>query len=641
MKRAKKNPHAHFNIKAKPITAPKSNFIILACGGSNIQMWATERGGNIGQTQCLATLSKYNTGEQTIINAGMSGSYLTRSALLCAEYRKDTPNLDAMNCWVDDSSKIFTAGKCLTDALAKLTTSGISSEDITEILWSQGEADATELFISQARRAHPEHLIHAQDYWHGLVWLKDFFFATFPNLRKIHIRPLARRTHSDNQSFGVIRDMQQRLAQEFPTQVIFGSATYDLECEDGVHRTAKGFAVEGVRVAYELLATQELWTGNTTGARISGVHYNEKKNDIIVKIEHDKGKTLRNASGIIYTGKAPVDCTPKNGLGMFAVHDAQGKSLPIRSVKIIAQDKIAIKLQQTIVPKGATLQYGFNNMFGVDLGSIIYDNHSTNPLPLQTATALEITDAGSLQGITAMEGLVSLLTSDSEYAVESAEENGVVWKKMAGSGSAAKRDGDKPTPQFFEDISLAIKGASAVSGWVFNGEASQKLLVEHSLTQEDDFTLCVSFTCDSTAYDNAKNNAIIATSAAPGTGQHPVFFIRQMHNDLSTTQCYCGKNGTTLQRAENTNLPQLAIIRRDASQFTLWNRNAHNGTKEVIEPTAMDKKEDKAVFAIGNIPFHGSGASDTDTTFRGAVHHVILFKRALSDQDCEALRSIL
>lgn len=633
----------------------------IGAGQSNMAFWseATDFGtaaglyNNEGEDAFLSKARKINNRGRTIfLNTANPGSYLSKKAYDIGNIRlawDASDPLEADDWWVTDTSGIFAAGPLLTEMVQAITDAGIAAGDVRRLIWSQGESDGAEIRTtnySATITTLAGYSFTIYDYAKAFMWLKDYLFSSYPNLISIDIRPIGPRIDTDSRRYGEIRKYQQYLAATYPAQIRYGSEVYDLPNDGGTHRSAEGYTIEGKRAAYEILAREGLWRGNSVGPYIASASHNYAASTITLTVQQDKGTSLRNAAGEVFNG-APVDCTP-SGSGMFALKNADGTAVTITSVQITGNNQITITHDTMTQPTSsapATLTYGDGNMYalgvsgGIDANSIIYDNHLTNSLPLRASYSVNLGGDMSFDILAAMSGLVSLFTPDASYNAGGTASDAVVWTKRAGSGSSARKDDAKPAPTYASDISTLISGAYAIGGWVFDGTASQKLLVEHALTSSSNYTLFVTFTANIATSDASTHNAIVSTSTLPGaTG--PLFILRQAQTDLKTCQFYAGSAGGTLNLAKNT-APQVCVLRRDGATAQAWYHTGKDDALTVANVAAVDTDGGVPVFAMGNIPLHGSGSSDANTAFRGALHHVILFDRALTDGECMNIRTFL
>jgi hypothetical protein len=432
---------------------------------------------------------------------------------------------------------------------------------------------------------------------------------------------------------------QQTLASTYPLQVSYGSETYDLPMSDetgvsdGVHRSSTGFAAEAQRAGREVLSGFGLYAGNVVGPRIASASYDGTS--IVVSVTHDEGTALANRAGTAYSG-TPIAITPSGGTGLFTLVDATGANIPITSVTITGAAQITIVPSVKLIAAGNILRYGYNAMFGVDLNSAVFDNHADNPLPLRASYAVTI--SGTLATVEGMSNLVSFFSPEATYNAGGTASNAVVWTKRAGSGSSARKDDAKAAPAYYSNISTVLTGCPAIAGWVFDGTASQKLLVETALTGSSNFTLFVVATPYVGGTDSSTNNALIATSAIPASSA-PLFLVRQTNTALQTLNLYCGSTGTALD-VDHSNTTTVIVMQRSGSSCKTWNEQGADNTITISGTPVIDT-DTNPVYAIGNIPFHGTGTSDSNSTYRGAVHYVVLFDTALSDAQVNQIRIAL
>lgn len=609
------------------------NIITLAIGQSLIANWSVisvPSGWNKdGETSFINTLNSLNTGGSNVfINGASGGSYLSRRAYEAAQIRSGG-TLPTGNYWVDDALSVKSAGPKLTEALTKIGTAGKTLNQVNALLWSQGESDAFAINYGD---------ITGEDYYADLVWLKDTLFGSLTNLRRMLIRPIGRRSDATNVKYEDIRKAEKQLATNFPYQVLYGSETYDLAMRDetgvsdGVHRSGAAFTIEGARAAREVAGVFNLFTGNTYGPSITGVSYTS--GNVVVTVVQDKGTALANRSGVAYSG-TPIDITPASGSGPFSLVSSTGSNIPVSTVHITGANQITITPSSPILTYGNTLRYGYASLYGIDLNSIPYDN-AANPLPLQASYSVGVD--GVLSSIASMPNLVSFFSPESTYNTGSSSSGAAVWNKRGGSGGNARKDGTKPAPTYMADVSNVMSGAPVIPGWFFDGTSGQKLLVENALTGSSNFTLFVVATPDISYADSSTNNVLIGSSATP-TASVPLFLIRQSSGELSTLQMYCGTNGTTVDYA-HSNTPTVLTMRRNGATCHTWNEIGADNTLIVSGSPVIDV-DTNPVYAIGNMPLHGTGSSDAGSTFRGAVHYVILFDVALSDAEVSQIQAAL
>ncbi len=599
------------------------NLVILGAGQSNIANWSSATFHSSGSTQLLTTLNAKNSGgSNSFINSGDGSSYLSRKAYNAANIRFGGA-LEAGDYWVDDTGGSPAAGQRLLDALTDITNAGKSNSDITNILWSQGESDGSEIYLNN---------ITPTEYYNLLVWLKDYCFNRFSNLKSFMIRPIGRRSSGTTSSYDAIRAAQQSLANNFPSQVIYGSETYDLTLlqetyvDDAVHRSEASYTTEGKRAAFEILASQGIYTSTNTGPLISSVNYNGAT--ITVTVQHDAGTSLANRAGTAYSG-SPITITPSSGTGIFTLSDASGNDIPLNSVQITGTHTITITPSVTLIASGNILKYAYGSMIGVDVNSIIYDNHAENPLPLRANYNATIN--GSLSYLEGMSNLVSFFSPEASYNAAGTTSDAVVWTKRAGSASSARKDDTKPAPSYVSNISTVITGAPAVAGWVFDGTASQKLLVEHALTTSSNYTVFLACTPNTNLTDtttSVSSNGILTTAATAGTGTTGHFSFRQTAATLSSLAIYAGDNGRSMTNSY-ANTTVVMTSRNNAGTVSLWENNVSR-TGITLSASLIETDGGIPVYAIGNVVDKTNG-NDAAQTFIGAIHYIILFNTALSD----------
>lgn len=608
------------------------DIIILGTGQSNIANWSSSSYANAGENNLLSSIDSFHVGIHDFVNAGNGGSYLLKSAYDAANTRNGG-SLEANDYWLDDSGATLVAGQRLLDAMNDVSTASYDASDITIILWSQGESDAAELHLSN---------ITIADYYDGLVWLKDYCFSNFPHLRKFMIRPLGRRAAGSVYSYDAIRKKQQELAANFPTQVRYGSEIYDQPmldesgATDYVHRSAGGYTVEGQRTGREVLSIYNLYYGNTAGPRITSATYNGTS--IVCTVTHDQGTALTNRAGTAYSG-TPINITP-SGTGLFSLVDAAGSTLPITSVNITGASEITIVTSVTLTATGNTLRYGYNHMLGVDLDSAVFDNHADNPLPLQASYSTVID--GALNNIANMSALVSFFTPESTYNAGGTASDAVVWTKRAGSGSSARKDDAKPAPTYYSDISTYITGAPALAGWVFDGTASQKLLVEHALTTSSNYTVFLVCTPDDVHTEAASGSTAngILTTAGASSGDGGLFTIRQSRDAHGTMAFYAGTAGSTVDNNYN-HTPAVLAMRNTSGSVQCWNNSGvDTGTPITLTSPIIDTDGGTPIFAIGNSTDKTSG-DETNSSFYGAIHYIAVFSSSLNDVQVKQIRKAL
>ena len=622
----------HVIDKVAQSQAAAPNIVALAMGQSLIANWSVinpSAGYNKdGETAFITTLNTYNTGgTTTFINGAVGSSYLSRKAYDAANARAGGTLL-AGNYWVDDTVTPRVAGPRLNEAMTKVETSGKTLNQVGVVIWSQGESDASGITFGD---------ITSQEYYDDLVWLKDFYFASMTSLRRMMIRPIGRRSDAANNQYELIRINERLLAENYPYQVSYGSETFDLPMRDetgvsdGVHRSGAGFATEGARAAREAAYLYNLYSGNSVGPHISNVTYTG--GNVVLTVTHDKGTALANKAGTAYAG-TPISITP-TGLGYFTLVDSTGANIPISNVNITGANQITIVPSTPLATAGNTLRCGYGAMFGIDLNSVPYDNAS-NPLPLRASHTASID--GSLTAIETMANLVSFFSPETMYATGNTGSSQDIWKKRAGSGGSARKDGTKAAPVRYDDISTVIPGGPHLPGWYFDGTSGQKLLVENALTSSSNFTLFVVATPDANASDPSTNNVLIGTSATPSASV-PLFLVRQSQAAPQTLNFYCGTAGTTVDY-DHANTTTVLAMRRNGSICNTWNEVAADNTFTVSGTPQIDT-DTNPVYALGNMPLHGTGSSDVSSTFRGAIHYVVLFDVALSDAQILQIRTAL
>lgn len=615
-------------LRSRSTSKRYSALTILGAGQSNLANWSSSNFHTAGETALLASLSA-NTGGLThsFINGADGGSYLSRKAFNAANIRYSN-TLQTGDYWVDDTGGSLTAGQRLLDAFAAITSAGKSVADIQYIIWSQGESDAPELQLGN---------ISTSEYSTALVWLKDYCFSHLPNLKRIIIRPIGRRSYGASSFYDAVRSAQQALAAAYPTHVFYGSETYDLPMnqevyvDDALHRSEAAYSAEATRCAYELLTLDGQLTSNSRGARISSASYNGAT--IIVTVQQDQGTALTNAVGVAYVG-TPLNVTPSAGVGLFTLTDSAGNDVALSSVSITGANEITLTPAVTLLTSGHTLRYGYNHMLGIDKNAIIKDNHPTNPLPLQASYSVAVN--GALTYVDGMAHLVSFFTPDASYNTASTASDGIVWSKRAGSGSSARKDDAKPAPTWSTNGGMGL----ALAGYYFDGSASQKLLVEHALTTSSDYTLCIVATPNHTATDATTattTNALITTSGVVST-ENALFGISQTRTALGSLSLLCAGQGNSASVHNSTT--GIFTIRRQGSTVDLWDETGRIATKTITVTPTVESDNSVPVYAIGNVVDKTAG-SDPNQAFIGAVHYITLHDVALSDAQVLQLRKAL
>lgn len=633
-----------WNSKLYDQTIPSGRIVVLGTGQSNMANWSSATFSTAGETAFLSTLNANNTvGRNVFINSGDGSSWLSKKAYDYYAKNVGTDGLDTDDWWWDDTVTPNKPGPRLLDALADLEANGIPINIITNLLWSQGESDVLTL-----QRLSDE--FTQTDYYNALVNLKDFFFARFTALRRMHIRPLGRRTivgGSGDSAFRwyLIRQAQQLLAANYP-EVVYGSETYDLEMRsemssgadlgDGVHRSPAGYTIEGTRAAKEVLYYSGQYTGNTKGAYISGVNYTGGV--IIVTVTHDKGTKLANKAGTAYNG-TPIDITPNaSKYAPFNLFTADGVAIPITSVFITGNSQITITPSITLTSADNVLQYCYNSMDGnadatvnLDLNAIPYDNHADNPLPLRSTYSATV--SGSLSAIESMSNLVSFFSPEVTYNAGGTASDAVVWTKRAGSGGSARKDDAKPAPTYYSDISTVITGAAAIAGWYFNGTSQKKLLVDNALTSSSSYTVFVVATPNTNATDatpaSPVTNAIITTGGTTGSDNN-LFSIYQSATALGNRGALITDQGTTAFASLAGAKTGVAVIKRSGSSASIYDETGFIISKTISATPVIDSDGGTPVYALGNAVDKTTGV-ETNSAFYGAIHYVIVFSTALSD----------
>ena len=605
----------------------RPNIIALAAGQSNIASWFGSAFNHAGENQFKAILNANNSNRtNTIINGAASGSYLSKRAFDAANTRAGG-TLTAGYYWVDDTTTPFTAGPLLTACFTDIISGGYAYADVNVIVWSQGEADSSEIYLSN---------ITSAQYYSALSWLKDAFFTTLPNLRRMLIRPLGRRSASGSHTYESVRLKQQQLATDFPSQVFYGSETYDLPLSDSTHRTEAGYVTEATRAAYETLGIFGIYSGNRSGARIASAIYNGTT--ITLTFTHDGGTAITNASGTSYNG-TPINITPTTSTGIFTITDAIGTLIPISSVHITGTNQVTITPAIKLISTNNNVRCGYDYMLDLDLASMVYDNANPNPLPLRASSSL-IVDGVGMSAIEGMSNLVSFFSPESTYAANGTASDAIVWTNRAGSGGSARKDDTKAAPVYYSNISSVLAGCPAIAGWVFDGTASQKLLVENALTSSSDYTLFVVATPYTGVADASTHNVLIATAMYPSTAL-PLFAVRQTYNDLKKMTMFTTYSGGNDVDTMHDNTTAIITMKRAGGTAYTWDEGGTDNNFTLSGTPVIDADAGTPVYAIGNIPLKGTGTTDSASAFRGAVHYVVLFDTALTDAQVNQLRLAL
>lgn len=343
--------------------------------------------------------------EVSLLNGSEGGSYASKRAY-------DDAGLSNDEYWWDDVSVTPAAGPELTQMYTTISNAGYAGNDVTAILWSQGEADGARIPSALSQ----------QEYKAALLAIFNHMRATLGMHLFVVIQPIGRRATTDKAGWKQVREAQRELAEE-NGWIILGAELYDLGLYDEVHLDDAGYVTAGNRMARVVARQLQAAIPSVLGAEaelatLSGSVIN-------LQIAHEAGDAI---VGI-------ADKTPDTGgglTGFFQIEDAQENALIVDEVSVTRGNSLEITLDHVPV-SGVTLYGGYEEMANLDADSIIADN-SSEALPLRCfARPIEV----SLENVLNIPSLeVYLDAIDSSFTLDGSN-HVVQWSDLSGNGNHA------------------------------------------------------------------------------------------------------------------------------------------------------------------------------------------------------------